>query len=371
MTLALRERLASIAQRSAYRAPEPRPERPRPRGFEACETPHGIAWRRLDFVSAPTAGPASPDCAYFDTETTGLSGAAGTLIFAAAVARPAHRGLEVAQLFLPEPGAEAAFLYQLAAELRMSCQIATYNGRRFDIPILRNRFVMTGLADDVCDRDHLDLLELARPLLKAKLGSCTLRNVEQRVLSFEREEDLPSYLVPDAYFAYLRRGASEWLEAALGHNRQDAISLFHVHARLLQRLEREEDEFCAVELLSLGRYHLRRGSHSAATRTLRAAAMLGEGEPSVAAALLLATLAVRSGNPTSAERVLAEADARVRSARVAIARARILEWRLRDPAGALGVVRTALDRGPADPEAEHDLRHRQARLERRLLRLAA
>ncbi|MBO0704933.1 MAG: hypothetical protein J2P39_06405, partial [Candidatus Dormibacteraeota bacterium] len=51
---------------------------------------------------------------------------------------------------------------------------------------------------------------------------------------------------------------------------------------------------------------------------------------------------------------------------VAIARARLLEWRLRDLRGALEAVDAALPHVSPRSAQDIDLRHRRARLERRL-----
>ena len=61
------------------------------------------------------------------------SGGTGTHVFAAAVCRPVAAGIELVQLFLPEPSSEAAFLSVLQDELWATPGLATYNGSRFDL----------------------------------------------------------------------------------------------------------------------------------------------------------------------------------------------------------------------------------------------
>ena len=107
---ALRERLARLGGLPQARA---RPPLEVPRGFERIETPYGPAFMREDVLGLPRLDPNPGSIAYIDTETTGLSGGSGTYVFAAAVARPIDCGLRLAQLFLPQPGMEAAFLNAL------------------------------------------------------------------------------------------------------------------------------------------------------------------------------------------------------------------------------------------------------------------
>src|SRR5207249_3858965 len=80
---------------------------------------------------------------------------------------------------------------------------------------------------------------------------------------------LPSALVPDAYFDFLRAGSLEFLEAALEHNRLDVISLVHLHSRLLRRLRGGDVDMNAEDWLALGRHRWRRGARADGWRALR------------------------------------------------------------------------------------------------------
>lgn len=366
---ALRERLASLSG-GRPRTARPRPEPRIPRGFEPVETPHGTAWRLADVLPVGrVAGPPPEPHVYFDTETTGVAGGTGTHVFAAAVCLLQDAGLEVTQLFLPEPAAEPAFLCLLQQELTRAARVATYNGGRFDLPLLRTRWVLARMPGDFEHPEHLDLLTMTRALLGQRLESCTLRTVEERVLGFERDGDLPGALVPDAYLTYLRRGWSPLLEPALSHNRQDVVSLFYLHARLQQHLRGGDARMRAADWLALGRHLVRTGRRADGWRALRHAAAAPDELPSPQAGLLLARRLTRLRSYGGAERLLAGLQQRLpEDPDVAIARARLLEWRLHDLRGALEVVDAALlhvsPRGPQDI----DLRHRRARLERRLAR---
>ena len=280
----LRERLNRLG------APRPPPRRAHPdppRGFEPLLTPYGLAWRRLDFLNQPPTS-AAAGFAYLDTETTGLAGGTGTLAWAAAVARVQPGGLELAQLILLGPGQEPPMLHALQEEIRDAPGLATYNGASFDLPLLRTRWVLARMPGDLEHGPHTDLLRLARSLLRPRLQSCTLRTVELRYLGFEREEDLPGALAPEAYFRFLRFGARELLEAALEHNRQDVLSLYHLHHRLQRRLQGRELDMRAADWLALGRHLWRRGRRADAWRAFRCSAELREGEDSEKAAELIA-----------------------------------------------------------------------------------
>src|SRR5437899_10500899 len=275
--------------------PRPRPQRSNtlPRGFEEVTSPFGTAAVRQDVIPLPRLDPDPGSVAYVDTETTRLGGGAGTYVFAAAVATPIDCGLRVAQVFLPEPGMESAFLHALREELERARGVATFNGGSFDLPVLRTRWVMARMPGEFSHTAHVDLLTLVRALYRHRLETCTLRYVEQRVLGYERDDPLPSALVPDAYFDFLRAGSLDLLEAALEHNRLDVISLVHLHSRLLRRLRGADVDMDADDWLALGKHRWRRGARADGWRALRNATTFAEGEAAATAGLLITRRLVR------------------------------------------------------------------------------
>ena len=349
----LRERLSRLG---APPRPRPQPTYELPRGFEESLTPFGMAAVREDVIPLPHLDPHPGSVAYVDTETTGLSGGAGTYVFAAAVARPIDCGLRIAQFFLPQPGMEPAFLYALREELEPATTLATFNGGSFDLPVLRTRWVMARMQGEFTSTPHVDLLTLVRALFRHRLENCTLRYVEERLLGYARDDPLPSALVPEAYFDYLRVGARDFLEAALAHNRLDVISLVHLHSRLLRRLDGGDLEMSAADWLALGRHRIRRGARADGWKALRNATAFAEGEASATAGLMMTRRLVRRGSIAAADELLAWLESQVtEDVRVTVARARLLEWRRRDPKQALSVVESAQQRMP-DQAAELELR---------------
>ncbi len=345
--------------------PRPQPcSRPAvPRGFDAVATPFGEALLREDVVPLPALDPYPGSVAYIDTETTGLGGGAGTYVFAAAVARPIDCGLRLSQLFLPQPGLEAAFLYRLREEIAGGVGVASFNGGSFDLPVLRTRWVMARMPGELVLAPHVDLLTLVRALYRHRLETCTLRMVEERLLGYERDDPIAGALIPDTYFAYLRHGTSELLEAVLEHNRLDVISLVHLHSRLLSRLNGGDAGMDASDWLALGRHRLHRGARADGWRALRNAAGFAADEAAATAGLLIARrLARRRTSVAGAESFLGWLESRVASdVRLPVARARLLEWRRRDPQLALAVVEAAQSRLPEEAPALEARRNRLRR----------
>jgi hypothetical protein len=329
-------------------------------------TPYGSALIWQDVLSLPHLDPHPGNVAYLDTETTGLSGGAGTYVFAAAVARPIDCGLRLAQLFLPHPGAEPAFLHALSEELEPASHLASFNGGSFDLPILRTRWVMSRMDGDLAQPPHVDLLTLVRALYRHRMESCNLRSVEERLLGYERDDPISGALAPDAYFGYLHAGFDPMLESVLEHNRLDVISLVHLHSLLMRRLQGGDTAMDADDWLALGRHRFRRGARADGWRALRTATAFYQGDAAATAGLFISRRLVRRGAIGAADRLLERLEERCGDdVRVAIARARLLEWRRREPHLALAVVEAARQRFP---EAASDLEPRQARLRAKVLR---
>jgi uncharacterized protein len=329
-------------------------------------TPYGDALVRQDVLGLPALDPHPGSIAYLDTETTGLSGGTGTYVFAAAVATPIDCGLRVAQYFLPQPGMEPAFLFALRAEMEEAAGVASFNGSSFDLPLLRNRWVMARMDGELAHPPHVDLLTLVRSLYRHRMESCTLRVVEERLLGYERDDPVSGALAPDAYFEYLRRGSEQVLDLVLEHNRLDVISLVHLHSLLLRRLSGGDGAMDAADWLALGRHRFRRGARADGWRALRNAARFEDGEAAATAGLWISRRLVRRRSIDAADRLLERLESTFgEDVRVVLARARLLEWRRRDPDGALSVVVAAQERMP---ESARELDARRDRLRRTVQR---
>lgn len=201
-----------------------------------------VAERRLSFPIEPGfwrafGGNLNPEnwqgVLCFDTETTGLSGGAGTVPFLvgwASLASPAS-GLpplvEVRQWFLRDLPGEPDLIEAVDQALSESRGLVSFNGASYDLPLLRSRWVLAGRAFP--EKSHRDDLHPSRRLWKRLLDSCRLSRIEETVLGLHRLDDVPGALVPALWFDYLRNGAdpdfATPLEGVLRHHAQDVYSL--------------------------------------------------------------------------------------------------------------------------------------------------
>lgn len=167
---------------------------------------------------------------FYDTETTGLSGGAGTLAFLFGAAWLERGTLGCVQLFLADYPGEAEYLGQVEDVIVRARRIVSYNGRTFDGPLLRTRFVLNRMAFEL--PPQFDLLFDCRRIWKGCYEDCSLGTLEREVLGKRREVDIPGSLAPMAYFDYLKTGDARDLLRVFEHNLEDVLSLAALFGRV-------------------------------------------------------------------------------------------------------------------------------------------
>ena len=172
------------------------------------------------------------DVLWLDTETTGLAGGTGTYVFLLGIAYFAEGELVLRQHLLHDIGFERAFVEALQVELEPFRACASYNGKSFDLPLLRTRWVMTLRSEITVDESHLDLLHPARRLWRDRYGSTGLKQLEESLFDEGRINDIPGSLIPDAYFHYLRKRDPAIIAPVLEHNARDIVSLVRIADRV-------------------------------------------------------------------------------------------------------------------------------------------
>ena len=287
-----------------------------------------------------------PRTVYFDTETTGLSTGAGTVIFLAGLARREGANLVVTQYLLPDYPHEHALLAVVVEGLMASDRLVSYNGRSFDIPILLSRLALhqRAIADAVRRVPHDDLLSPARRLWRRRLGSARLAAVELGVLGIRRTSDCPSAEVPGRYLSYVRGASPSVLSAVLDHNAQDVVSLALLDARIVELTDGAWRTAPEVDPRGMALELLRRGRRDEAVELLdRAAAEAVDELGALPVRRLAARLLVAAGDPDRAEQLWRSATRRasVAAATAWIEIAAVRERHRRDLRGALDAATAA------------------------------
>ncbi len=170
---------------------------------------------------------------FMDIETLGLKDVPLILI---GVARVESGNIEVDQYLLRGLDEEKAALDAFISHVDKDTVFVSFNGQTFDIPYIKNRLRYYGMKVNL-QRHHLDLLHFSRRAWKEKLPNCKLQTIEKHLFNFEREDDVPSSLVPSFYKTYDQTGNIGPLIPIVEHNREDVVTL----ARILSRLHTELD----------------------------------------------------------------------------------------------------------------------------------
>lgn len=330
--------------------------------------------------------------AFLDTETSGLAGGTGTYAFLVGVGRFAGGEFRLAQFFMRDPGEETAMLNALADFLAPAQALVTYNGKAFDIPLLRTRFALHSIPSPFSASPsprvpapprlsipaspliHLDLLPLARRLWRERLPSRALKFIEENVLDMTRSsEEVPGYEIPWLYFDYLRTGDAAPLKGVFYHNAMDVVALAALLAHSAAMLHDPFDGRIqhGLDFIAVARLFEDLGQWEAAARLYEHGLQIDLAEADFWQAVRrLSILQKRRGDLGEAVRWWEQAAAQGHIyAHVELAK--YCEHRLRDHAAALHWTQTALEHLRAAHMPAYARRHWLEELEHRLARLEA
>lgn len=378
----LRAEMAEILGRVPQSAPPPADPASTTLPFLRIETAPGPLCQRLELLKAshhvgripvdgaaqaeaellallaldPGLAAASPaEALFLDTETTGLGGGAGTLAFLVGLAAFDAAGrLEVEQLLLQSPSEERALLVRLEQRVAAASMLVTFNGKSFDWPLLRTRFVMNRMTPPD-PPPHLDLLHVARRLHRARIGVCSLKGVESQVLGFDRDGDIDGVDVAARYTHFLRTGDESALAAVVEHNFWDVISM----AALVTLYGEPVGALHEADLVGLARTLQRARAWERAHAMANVAVEQGAGSEALR---VRGDIAKARGDR---DRALADYEAlsgEIDDPRVRLELAKLYEHHVKQPAKALEL----LARGTG--EGEEALVRRRTRLERKASR---
>ncbi len=279
----LRERLAALNVIGRLRREPPRPAMPWDRGAHDRDGPPFEIRRSVrsvrEIFGRDRPHPSDHGALFLDTETTGLAGGTGTTPFLIGLATLEGRDVVIEQYFLRRLSGEAAMLEALRDRLVAAETLVTFNGRRFDWPILEARFIMSRMPLEPF-ADHADLITAARRLWHRPLGTYRLSAIERQALGIDRVDDVDSAEIPGMYLDYLRTGDAGSLEPVFAHNQQDVTCLLHLRRRVRRWIEDGEDPPPPVDWEGLGVLRLKANREADAEGALRRALTV-EDDPAV------------------------------------------------------------------------------------------
>jgi len=163
---------------------------------------------------------------FLDLETTGLGVGAGNVPFMTGMAYVEDGRFVIEQMLIRHPAEERAMLEALRERLAVRPYLVTYNGRTFDWPLLKGRFILNGFGRQAAAEPwHLDFLHPSRSLWRNTLASLRLSHVEEERLGIARGGDVPGSMAPAIYFRFLQDGDPGPLGGVFRHNELDMLAL--------------------------------------------------------------------------------------------------------------------------------------------------
>ncbi len=179
---------------------------------------------------------------FVDTETTGLMGGTGTVAFLVGVGYFTENTFRLDQCFLRDYDDEEPMLAFLDGLFKSAETLVSFNGKTFDLPLLRTRFIQNRLPFRLDGALHYDLVHAARRFWKKRLGDCSLGNVERNILGLQRHGDVPGSEIPIRWLSYLRTRDARPLAPVFYHHKMDILSLVSLTGLLSQKMSEPAGE---------------------------------------------------------------------------------------------------------------------------------
>ena len=190
---------------------------------------HG-ARQRLDELEASPAlchvAAARPeDLLFMDIESCGLYGAS---VFLIGLMYFQDGQLLFEQCLARNYAEEPAVLQSFASRLEQTGALVTFNGRAFDMNMIRDRCAFHRLDLDDARLPHLDLLHECRRRWRGRLPNCRLQTLEAHLCGRQRVGDIPGWAIPDAYHRFVDTGDARQLRDILHHNLLDLLTMAQI-----------------------------------------------------------------------------------------------------------------------------------------------
>ncbi|MGC9320159.1 MAG: ribonuclease H-like domain-containing protein [Armatimonadota bacterium] len=171
--------------------------------------------------------------ALLDTETGGLSSAPVFLVGMIVWESDAAGEALSVQMLARHYAEERAVLAEAARLLADRRVLMTYNGRSFDIRMMRERMIYHALGQCPEPPAHLDLLHVVRARFRGRWEDCKLQTLERNLCGRSRWADIEGAEIPDAWHEFVHTGDAGRMAQVLEHNRLDLITMLEVLPHLV------------------------------------------------------------------------------------------------------------------------------------------
>ena len=174
------------------------------------------------------------DLLFLDIETTGLA-AAGIFL----IGTMAYAGDQFVfeQHFARNYAEEAGILRAFAARYGPTGLLVTFNGKAFDMNMIRERAAFHAVELPEKQPPHLDLLHESRRRWRGRVPNCRLQTLERHFCGRLRVGDIPGAAIPDAYHRFVDSGDAREVRDILHHNLLDLLTMAQILCAVLTGCE--------------------------------------------------------------------------------------------------------------------------------------
>lgn len=162
------------------------------------------------------------DLLFMDVESCGFS---GCMIFLVGMMYFDAGEFHFEQYLARNYAEEAAILRAYAERYARAKVLVTYNGKAFDMNMIRERCIFHGFKLPNCTPPHLDLLMEARKRWRGRWANCKLQTLEQNLCGRNRVGDIPGWAIADAYHKFVDTRDARQVRDIVHHNLLDLLTM--------------------------------------------------------------------------------------------------------------------------------------------------
>jgi len=192
-------------------------------------------------VALCVASDARPeDLLFLDIETCGLEESAQVFLVGMMFSEGGELVFE--QYLARDGGEEAAILSAFDERYATASLLVSFNGRKFDLPMLRGRAKSLRLEPPWQEATHLDLLVECRSRWRGRMRRFSLQSLEGRLFGRRRRGDIAGRAIPLVYRRFTETGDAAGLAGVLRHNLLDLVTMAQLLCALLTGCEMDNGE---------------------------------------------------------------------------------------------------------------------------------
>ena len=189
-------------------------------------TKKNVLWN-LSEISLPKEINHIEKCLFMDIETTGFT-AKGSYLYLIGCVYVTENHFESIQWLAESNEEEVALLNAFAEFAAPFTTLIHYNGNRFDVPYLTEKYVHFGLSNPLADKEGLDLFRRIEPYKTfLRLPDCKQKTIET-FLNVDREDVLSGRELIGVYLQYTQTHEDREEDLLLLHNADDIAGLVRI-----------------------------------------------------------------------------------------------------------------------------------------------